>query len=175
MCSSDDLHQRQRCFDQIARTPAELRPGALRRLHARYARLLLLAGLDTFLRESTLGLTYAAGGASADMDGFRLLEHVGLELDLPVISTPWLLALGHWQSSIECNSLCCYLTEAPAVPALLSLAVLCPVCQIQYRLHSNTLTSIRSMLKCACCTWLCSDVLKRRDQCCLAGSYTRGC
>ena len=26
------------------------------------------------------------------MDGFKLLEHIGLELDLPVISTPFLLS-----------------------------------------------------------------------------------
>lgn len=33
-----------------------------------------------------LGLWVSTSAFAADMDGFKLLEHIGLELDLPVIS-----------------------------------------------------------------------------------------
>lgn len=36
-----------------------------------------------------------------DMDGFKLLEHIGLEMDLPVISKQWLLRSFHFYHLID--------------------------------------------------------------------------
>ena len=83
---SDDLPQWQGRFGEIARQVGPLRSCTLRRLYAWCACSFLRFCCQ--LAVDGLGYRYVILSCwmSTDMDGFKLLEHIGLELDLPVIS-----------------------------------------------------------------------------------------
>ena len=87
---SGDVRQWQGGAQASARQGQELRSGPVRRLHAWCEALSrpMFPCLGVVASLLTSWLLMSLSMADADMDGFRLLEQVGLEMDLPVISKP---------------------------------------------------------------------------------------